>query len=78
VVSANGSPPNVPIGPQNWNRNINSTKITLAGSLMAGVGIQISQSAMLDIGYRFTSLDITSGLKDYRQSVNVGVRYNIN
>ncbi len=78
VVSANGSSPNVPIGPQNWNRNINSTKITLAGALMAGVGIQISQSAMLDIGYRFTSLDLTSGLKDYRQSFNLGVRYNIN
>ncbi len=62
---------------QNWNRSFNATKFTVAAQLMAGVGIPISQSAVLDVGYHAMTLDI-SNLKNMYQSVNVGVRYNLN
>lgn len=78
VTSRTGHISNIPIGPQNWNRTINQTKYTIAGQLSAGVGVPISQSATLDIGYRVTSTDITGGVKGLMQSVNVGVRYNLN
>jgi hypothetical protein len=67
-----------PVGPANWTRNINTTKYTIAASAAAGVGIQISQSAILDIGYHITTLDLFGGTKSLLQSVNLGVRYNLN
>ena len=66
------------IGPANWDRTINQTKYTIAASAAAGVGIQISQSATLDVGYHITTLDLFGGTKSLLQSVNVGVRYNLN
>jgi hypothetical protein len=69
---------NQPIGAANWTRNINTTKYTIAASAAAGVGIQISQSATLDIGYHITTLDLFGGTKSLLQSVNLGVRYNLN
>jgi hypothetical protein len=62
---------------QNWDRSFNSTKFTIAGQLMAGFGVPISQSATLDIGYHVMALDIAN-IKNMYQSVNMGVRYNIN
>ncbi len=67
-----------PIGPANWFRNIDSTKYTFAGSLAAGMAMKISQSATLDAAYHVTSLDLTGGPMGLRQSVTLGVRYNIN
>ena len=68
-----------PIGPANWNRRIDTTKYTIAASAAAGVGIQISQSATLDVGYHVTTLDLFGGgTKSLLQSINVGVRYNLN
>ena len=69
---------NQPIGPANWTRKIDTTKYTIAASAAAGVGIQISQSATMDIGYHITTLDLFGGSKSLLQSVNVGVRYNLN
>jgi len=69
---------NQPVGPANWARTINTTKYTIAASAAAGVGIQISQSATLDIGYHITTLDLFGGTKSLLQSVNLGVRYNLN
>ena len=69
---------NQPVGPANWNRTINTTKYTIAASAAAGLGIQMSQSATLDVGYHITTLDIMGGTKSLLQSVNVGVRYNLN
>jgi hypothetical protein len=63
---------------QNWNRNLNSTKYTIAGQLMAGVGVPISQSATMDLTYKMMSLDLFGSAKNMRQSVSLGVRYNIN
>ena len=70
--------PHVELGSQNWNRTFNSTKFTFAGQLAAGVAVPISQSAMLDLSYRFTTYDIGHVQQNYMQSVNLGVRYNIN
>jgi hypothetical protein len=63
---------------QNFNRSYSSTKYTLAGQLMAGVGIPISQSATLDIGYHVMTLDLRGGTKNLFQDATIGVRYNIN
>ena len=78
LYDANGNGPQMSIGPQNWHRSISSTKYTFAGMLTAGLGVKISQSATLDIGYKMMTLDISRGMKDMRQSLNLGVRYNIN
>ena len=67
-----------PIGPANWYRSINSTKYSFAASGAAGLGIKISQSATLDIGYHITSLDLSQGWKDTLQAITLGVRYNLN
>jgi opacity protein-like surface antigen len=62
---------------QNWNRSFNSTKFTVAGQLIAGFGVPISQSATLDFGYHIMALDM-SNTKNIFQTVNVGVRYDLN
>ncbi len=67
-----------PIGPANWSRTINTTKYTFAGALAAGVGIKISQSATLDLAYKIMTLDLSGGMRNTWQSVNVGVRYDLN
>jgi opacity protein-like surface antigen len=67
-----------PVGPANWYRSINTTKYTFAMAAAAGLGIQISQSATLDLGYRMMTLDVTNGVKGIRQSLTMGVRYNLN
>ncbi len=67
-----------PIGPANWHRSISQTKYSFAAAATAGVGIQISQSATLDLSYKMMTLDIARGMKDMRHSFNLGVRYNIN
>jgi hypothetical protein len=79
VVGKNGTEgPNVEFGNQNWNRTFNSTKFSFAAQLAAGLGIQISQSATLDLAYRYTTLDVSHWSDNVRQSVSVGVRYNLN
>jgi opacity protein-like surface antigen len=67
-----------PIGPANWNRTISSTKYSFAGAVAAGLGIKISESATLDLGYKLMTYDITGGVKSSLQSLNLGVRYNLN
>jgi len=67
-----------PVGPANWYRNINATQYSFAASVAAGLGIKISQSATLDLGYHFTSLNLSGGMNNSRQSVSLGVRYNLN
>ena len=67
-----------PIGPANWSRTINTTKYTFAGELAAGLGIKISQSATLDLAYKIMSLDLSGGMRNTLQSVNLGVRYDLN
>ena len=67
-----------PIGPANWSRTINTTKYTFAGALAAGVGIKISQSATLDLAYKIMTLDLSGGMKNTFQSLNLGVRYDLN
>lgn len=78
VQDPTGKYPGVVIGPQSWNRSISQTKYTIAGQLAAGLGMPISQSATLDLGYKITSTDVFGGVKGLLQSVNLGVRYNIN
>ena len=46
--------------------------------MAAGLGIKISQSATLDLAYKMMTYDITGGVKSTTQSLNMGVRYNIN
>jgi opacity protein-like surface antigen len=81
--------PKIAFGPQDWNRNIRSTHYGLAVALMAGVGIQLTPSATLDIGYRFldtgsTSVGVSTPANNgvvkgtnISQEVRVGIRYAI-
>ncbi len=78
LVNSAGKGPQMMIAPQNWYRTINQTKFTFAAQLAAGVGIKISESGTLDLGYHLTTTDITGGVKGVMQSLNVGVRYNLN
>ena len=82
--------PSIAFTTQNWNRSFSSTKYSLAVALMAGVGIQLTPSATLDIGYRYlntgaSTLYVTSpaaatveGLRTFRRSSSVGIRYMAN
>jgi opacity protein-like surface antigen len=89
-VNAAGVPispqPNIAFAKQNWDRNIASTKYSMAWDLMAGVGIQISPSATLDIGYRYfntgarnTILNPETGTvmkqSATSQDIRIGIRY---
>ena len=91
-VDQNGNPitpkPNIAFSPQNWNRTISSTKYSAAWALMAGVGIQITPSATLDIGYRYLNTGTNNVLlnpytgivlkqTNSSQQVLVGIRYMI-
>jgi opacity protein-like surface antigen len=66
------------VGPADWHRSLASNKYTFAVAVAAGVGIKISQSATLDLAYKAMTLDVTGGVKGLRQSVSLGVRYNLN
>ena len=85
-VNANNQPvysrlttqPNVDFATQNWNRSFNSTRYSMAGALMVGVGYQLSPSATLDIGYQYLSADLFGSNKSTFQQVRVGVRYMAN
>ena len=81
--------PNVTFAPQNWDRVITSTKYTPAWALMAGVGIQISSSATLDLGYRYLNTGVSNALVNTQtgavikqnntsQQFKIGVRYMVN
>jgi opacity protein-like surface antigen len=70
--------PNVAFGTQNWNRHFLSTKISVAGALMAGFGFQLTPSATLDIGYRYLNLDLSGTTHNTAQQLTVGVRYMLN
>jgi len=89
VNSAGGAitpQPNIAFSPQNWDRSIASTKYSMAWALMAGVGIQLSPSATLDIGYRYfnsgavnTVINPETGTvmkqSNTSQQVPIGIRY---
>jgi opacity protein-like surface antigen len=78
--------PNVPFTNQVWDRSIHSTKYAPAWALMAGVGIKISPSATLDIGYRYLNAGVVntpitpqigSNAKQLNssQEIRIGIRY---
>ena len=78
--------PNIGFTNQVWNHSIKTTKYSMAWALMAGVGIQLSPSATLDIGYRYlnagtTSIPITTQTgatvrqPNVSQDIRVGIRY---
>ncbi|MBX9741490.1 MAG: outer membrane beta-barrel protein, partial [Beijerinckiaceae bacterium] len=48
--------PNIAFAKQNWDRAVRSRNYNFAWSLMAGVAVDISQHAKLDIGYRYMDL----------------------
>jgi opacity protein-like surface antigen len=89
-VNQAGSPinpqPQIAFTTQNWNRTISSTKYSLAIAFMAGIGIQVTPSATLDIGYRYlntgastvyVSSPAAAFLKNSNvsQEIRVGLRY---
>jgi opacity protein-like surface antigen len=78
--------PKVGFTQQSWNRSFSSTKYTPAWALMAGVGIPLSPSATLDIGYRYLNAGVTTTLinsqtgstvkqSNSSQEVRIGIRY---
>jgi opacity protein-like surface antigen len=77
--------PNIGFTNQNWNRSISQTHYTMAWALMAGLGIQLSPSATLDVGYRYlnagsSTVSITPQtgatvkLPDVTQDFRIGIR----
>ena len=81
--------PNIAFTNQNWNHTINVTHYSMAFALMAGVGVQLSPSATLDIGYRYlnagtSNISITPQtgatlkLPNVSQDVRIGIRYMAN
>ena len=81
--------PNIGFTNQNWDRAIHSVKYSMAFALMGGVGIAITPSMTLDIGYRYlnagtTNLSITpqigSSIKqtNVSQDIRIGIRYMAN
>jgi len=81
--------PNIPFAQQNWNRSIYNVKYTPAWALMGGVGIQLTPSATLDIGYRYLNAGDTTTLinpqtgssvkqSNTSQEVHIGIRYMVN
>jgi opacity protein-like surface antigen len=77
--------PNIGFTNQNWNRSINQTHYSMAWALMAGVGIQLTPSATLDIGYRYLNAGATNVVvtpqtgasvkfPNVSQDVRVGIR----
>jgi opacity protein-like surface antigen len=81
-VSPGGTPlgtqPNVDFGSQNWDRHFSSTRYSMAGALMAGLGYQLTPSATLDIGYQYLSLDVFGSNKSSIQDIRIGIRYMAN
>ena len=78
--------PNIAFTNQNWNRTISVTHYSMAFALMTGVGIQLTPSATLDIGYRYlnagtSNISITPQtgaslkLPNVSQDFRVGIRY---
>jgi opacity protein-like surface antigen len=78
--------PNIAFTNQNWNRSISVTHYSMAFALMTGIGIQISPSATLDIGYRYlnagtSNISITPQtgaalkLPNVSQDFRIGIRY---
>ena len=78
--------PNIAFNNQNWNRTIQSTKYSFALALMAGIGVQLSPSATLDIGYRYLNTGASTlyvsgpsgaSLKNSNvsQELRIGIRY---
>jgi opacity protein-like surface antigen len=92
-VNAAGVPispqPSVGFVNQNWSRSFSTTKYSVSWALMAGLGIQISPSATLDIGYRYlnagdSTIVVTNQvgsvvkLPTASQEIRVGIRYMAN
>ena len=78
--------PAVLFAPQIWNRSFSSTAYRVAWALTAGVGIQLTPSATLDINYRYLNggtqsvlINAQNGLaikeNNVSQQIRVGVRY---
>jgi opacity protein-like surface antigen len=78
--------PAVAFAPQIWNRSFSSSSYRVAWSLTAGVGIQLTPSAILDINYRYLNAGESTALINPRtglaikennvsQQIRVGVRY---
>jgi opacity protein-like surface antigen len=91
-VNQNGVPispqPNIAFDQQNWNRSISSTKYTPAWALMAGIGIPITPSAVIDVGYRYLNTGTSTMLlnpatgtylkqTNSSQQIKIGIRYMI-
>ena len=89
-VNSAGAPvspqPKIAFTTQNWNRTISSTRWSFAYDLMAGIGIKLTPSATLDIGYRYLNTGAYNYLvnpqtgavikeSNISQQVRIGVRY---
>ena len=90
VNPATGAPispqPKIAFAPQNWNRTISSVKYSPAFALMAGVGIELTPNATLDLSYRYLNLGSSSttintqtgatlSQRSTAQEARIGIRY---
>ena len=59
------------------NRIEGNSRLSMAWSLMAGIGYQVSERAILDVGYRYMDYGkAVSGKVDNTNSINPAVRIN--
>ncbi|MGE3246394.1 MAG: outer membrane protein [Beijerinckiaceae bacterium] len=70
---------NYQFGPQNHYRGLSQTKFNFAWALMAGLAIEVSPNAKLEVGYRYMNLGKWGESKTANTShdVRVGFRYMI-
>jgi opacity protein-like surface antigen len=72
--------PVINYGNQNWDRSVKLTKYNFAWALMAGFGYNLTDSATIDIGYRYVNMgqftDITGISRNLSaQEIHIGIRY---
>jgi opacity protein-like surface antigen len=66
--------PKISFTPQNWNRSLSQTKVTMAIALMAGVTYHVNDWVALDLGYRYVNADVGNFGSNYSNEFRAGIR----
>jgi opacity protein-like surface antigen len=78
--------PAIAFAQQNWDRSYKTTNTNFAWALMGGVGVALTQNAMLDLSYRYLDMGSTSytfnpqtgatvSHRNTAQEARIGIRY---
>ena len=66
--------PGISFAPQNWNRSLSQTKVTMAIALMAGITYHFNDWVALDLGYRYVNADVGNFSSNYSNEFRAGMR----